>query len=225
MKELPSHIESGYIRYYYYNACLENLLHLYSTNRALREYLKHDAVEFLQNLRHVLQEVPVERRSTFQRILAASVRHRSYSSRERPAVKLRKAIPFMTEEDGTLLPGVLEYITEGIVPLIYTYYTSLFQSTDPTSPIEQDKEEIATADPIASALIVSVLIRSTLMIKTALSLFHFACQQELVHCNVVDFMSSKVQFEQFRETVLTLFKFKSILQRLKIDVEVLVECN
>ena len=61
------------------------------------------------------------------------------------------------------------------------------------------------------------------MIKIALSLSLFACQQELVDCNVVDFMSSKVQFEQFRETVLTLFKSNSVLQRLEIDVKVLVD--
>ena len=105
----------------------------------------------------------MKRRSTFQRILAASVRHRSYSSRDRPAVTLKRVIPFMTGKDRTLLPGVLEYITEGIVPLIYTYYTSLFHSTDPTSPVEEDEEEIELAVPIASALIVSVLIKSRLI--------------------------------------------------------------
>ena len=71
-------------------------------------------------------------------------------------VTLRRAIPYMTGENGTLLPGVLEYITEGIVPLIYTYYSSLFVST---SLVEQDEEEFELSVQIASALLVSLSIK------------------------------------------------------------------
>ena len=121
--------------------------------RALRDYLKHDAVELLKSLRHVLQDVQGEKKSLFQRMLDVPVCHRSYSLRERPAVKLSQAIPFMTREDGTLLLGVMEYITEGIVPLIHVYYSSLFARSSPT---EQDEEELEIAVQIASALIVSI---------------------------------------------------------------------
>ena len=86
-------------------------------------------------------------------MLAVPVCHRSYSSRERPAVKLSQFIPSMTGENGTLLPGVLEYITEGIVPLTYIYYSSLFARSCPT---EQDEEELELSVQIASALIVSI---------------------------------------------------------------------
>ena len=118
--------------------------------RALRDYLKRDAVVLLQNFRRVLQDVQEEKMNLFQRMLDVPVCHRSYSLRERPVVKLSQAIPFMTGEDGTLLLGVMEYITEGIVPLIHVYYSSL------SSPTEQDEEELEIAVQIASALIVSI---------------------------------------------------------------------
>ena len=115
--------------------------------------MKHDAVELLQNLRHVIQEAQEETMSPFRRMLDVPVCHRSYSSRERPAVKLSKTIPFMTGEDGTLQFGVLEYITEGVVPLIYYYYSSLLSRS---TPIEQETEELELSVQIASALIVSI---------------------------------------------------------------------
>ena len=198
---------------YIYIKCINDLtafLYLYPTYRSIREYLKHDAVELLQNLRHALQEVPEEQRIQFQRLLAASVCRRSYSSRKRPAVTLRKAIPFITGEDGTLLPGVLEYLTEGIVPLLYTYYTSLFDST---SPVEQDEEEFELSVQIASALVVSKIN----VINTNLMLF---CSSKELLDDIEDFMGSKAQIQQFHVTVLTLCTSQPIQEMLSIDTTV-----
>ena len=120
------------------------------------EYLKHIA-ELLQNFKRVLQAVPDEDRDPFRRGLRASVRQRTYSfSVHLPAVRPRtasKAIPFLTGEDGNLLPAVLEYFTEGIVTLLHVFYTSFF---DPTSAGALEDKEVEVSVEIARALIVSI---------------------------------------------------------------------
>ena len=109
--------------------------------------------EKLHNFRRLLEVVPADNRGPYRRALVPSVRRRTYSLGHKPVniSSSIKNLPHYTREDGTVLPGVLEYFTEGIVPLLQNFFTILF---DPTGLGALPNEgEIAVQ--VASALIVS----------------------------------------------------------------------
>lgn len=62
------------------------------------------------------------------------------------------AIPFITGEDGKLLPAVLEYFTEGIMPFLHVFFSTFF---DPPSDSAVANPEIKVSVQIAQALNVS----------------------------------------------------------------------
>ena len=122
--------------------------------RSLWSYLKRVA-EKLHNFRRLLEVVPADNRGPYRRALVSSVRRRTYSLGHKSVTitSSMKGLPYFTKEDGSVLPGALEYFTEGIVPLLQNFFTILF---DPTGMGALPNEgEIAVQ--VASALIVSPL--------------------------------------------------------------------
>ena len=127
-----------------------NMHYLYP--RMLWKYLKHVA-ENLHNLRRLLEAVHKDNRGPYRRALVATVRRRTYSMGYK-IVKIKtpiKNLPFFTREDGELIPGVLEYFTEGIVPFLNSFFNI---ALDPKLLNEIPNGEEITVQ-IASALIVS----------------------------------------------------------------------
>ena len=121
-------------------------------------YLEHVA-ELLRNFKIVLQKVPDQHRQQFRRGLVASVRQRTYSFSHRITPMTLTAnthnIPDMTGSDGKILPGFLEYFTQGIVLFLYVFYKFFFN----LKTIESDKQretELRVTGEISSALIVSI---------------------------------------------------------------------
>lgn len=62
-------------------------------------------------------------------------------------------IPHVPGEEGQLLIAVLEYLTEGIVPLLHAFYTLFFDSVECSE--EQHVIELEVSASIANALFVS----------------------------------------------------------------------
>ena len=119
-------------------------------------YLAHEA-ELLRNLKVVLQEVPAEHKQLFQHGLGTSVRQRTYSfsrfvTQETPTVIIGY-FPHITGHDGKILPGFLEYFTQGIVYLLYVYYTIFF---DPSTAGDKQENELNVSGEISLALYVSM---------------------------------------------------------------------
>ena len=56
-------------------------------------------------------------------------------------------------EDGSLKPGLLEYLVDGIIPLLYTYYSCFFSPSDAPSHFLQT-HEITIAAQIFNKLLV-----------------------------------------------------------------------
>ena len=108
--------------------------------------------ENLDNFRHLLEVVPADDRDPYRKALVSSVRRRTYSLGHKAVIVTSsiKGLRYFTKEDGTVMPGALEYFTEGIVPLLQNFFTFLF---DPTGL--SNEEEIAVQ--VASALIVSLI--------------------------------------------------------------------
>ena len=109
--------------------------------------------ENLDNFRHLLEVVPADGRGPYRKALVSSVRRRTYSLGHKAVIvtSSMKGLHYFTKEDGTVMPGALEYFTEGIVPLLQNFFTFLF---DPTgSEALPNEGEIAVQ--VASALIVS----------------------------------------------------------------------
>ena len=109
--------------------------------------------ENLDNFRHLLEVVPADDRDPYRKALVSSVRRRTYSLGHKAVIvtSSMKGLRYFTKEDGTVMPGALEYFTEGIVPLLQNFFTFLF---DPTgSEALHNEGEIAVQ--VASALIVS----------------------------------------------------------------------
>ena len=120
------------------------------------KYLAHIA-ELLRNFKVVLQEVPAKQRQLFKQGLGTSVRQRTYSfsrfvTQETPTVILRY-FPHITGSDGKILPGFLEYFTQGIVWLLYVFYTIFF---DPSQAGDKKEHELNVTGEISMALYVSI---------------------------------------------------------------------
>lgn len=116
-------------------------------------YLHHVA-ELLQNLRYVLQNVTDEGSTFFRRGLGTSLSKRTFNFSANKivprAATTSKSMPYITGDDGKLLPAVLEYFTEGILPLLHVFYTSFFNPSGSNA-----EDEIKISVEIASALVVS----------------------------------------------------------------------
>ena len=121
-------------------------------------YLDHVA-ELLRNFKFMLQKVPDQNRQQVRRGLVASIRQRTYSfSRHIRPMTLTvttQNIPHMTGRDGEILPGFLEYFTQGIVLFLYVFYKFFF-SLDTAKNERQREMELRVTGEISRALFVSV---------------------------------------------------------------------
>ena len=120
--------------------------------RLLWKYFESVA-EKLRNFKCLLESVPADSRGPYCRALVSSVQRRTYSLRHKSVTitSSMKSLPHYTREDGTVLPGALEYFTEGIVPLLQNFFHFLFKPTE--AGALADEEEIAVQ--VASAVTVS----------------------------------------------------------------------
>lgn len=64
-------------------------------------------------------------------------------------------IAFFLDETGNLIPGLLEYLADGVIPLLHSYYTTFFDPDSLTKEAEKTKEFEISAN-IAKSLIVCV---------------------------------------------------------------------
>ena len=124
--------------------------------RQMWKYLAHIA-ELLRNFKVALQEVPAKQRQLFKQGLGTSVRQRTYSfsrfvTQETPTVIIGY-FPHVTGHDGKILPGFLEYFTQGIVYLLYVYYTFFF---NPSNAGDKQENELTVTEEISNALYVSM---------------------------------------------------------------------
>lgn len=60
---------------------------------------------------------------------------------------------FITDENGQLIPGLLEYLADGIIPLLNIYYSHFFDP-DGTHKEEQREQELAVSAMITKSLMV-----------------------------------------------------------------------
>ena len=58
-----------------------------------------------------------------------------------------------TDENGQLIPGLLEYLADGIIPLLNIYYSHFFDP-DGTHKEEQREQELAVSAMITKSLMV-----------------------------------------------------------------------
>ena len=124
--------------------------------RQMWTYLAHIA-ELLRNFKVVLQEVQPKQRELFKQGLGTSARQRTYAfsrfvTQETPTVIIGY-FPHVTGHDGKILPGFLEYFTQGIVYLLYVYYTLFF---DPSTAGDKQAYELNVTEEISKALYVSI---------------------------------------------------------------------
>ena len=113
------------------------------------KYLDNIA-DYLIKLRRLLEAVSRDNSGPYRRALVASVRRRTYSLGHKIIIikSSIKGLPLFTKEDGTVLPGVLEYFTDAIIPFLSTFFTVVF---DPSDTINQKEITIK----VFSGLIVS----------------------------------------------------------------------
>lgn len=126
------------------------------TCRLFWAYLKHLA-EMLPNIRQLLEASYSDNLGPYRRALEASVRHRTYSMGHK-VVTIKsplKNLPFLTKEDGTLFPGVLEYFTDAIVPFLYNFFILYDPST--AVPVQSNTNHTEIAFNLTSAIVVSPL--------------------------------------------------------------------
>ena len=145
------------------------------------EYLDHVAV-FLTNIGKVLKSLPSSEKSLVrQGLSSATKRYTSSQSTRRKTRTPRtesRAIPFITGNDGQLLPGrsnevddavfevwstllliagVLLYFSNGLLPLLTAYYKEFFV---PSRDRDTRQRQMAVSAKIASALLVSQMVAS-----------------------------------------------------------------
>lgn len=102
---------------------------------------------FLQNLRDIFASLPEDNcKALFD------TRQRTFtSSQPKTNLKLNSsAIPLYSGLDGQLQPFMIEYLTEGIMPLLSTYLKFFFEP--------ESEDEIRVSIEIAEALLVSIYI-------------------------------------------------------------------
>ena len=47
---------------------------------------------------------------------------------------------FFLDSDGHIIPGLFEYIAEGIIPLLHTFYCSFFNPKEAGNPTQRERE-------------------------------------------------------------------------------------
>lgn len=113
--------------------------------------------EVLENIQQVLQRRTPSHDDGKLNTLRASKRKRALSHSTKPPVAnpIGKTfnISHVPGEDVVQLLAVLEYLTEGIVPLLHAFYTSFFDPAE--DPGEQQAKELEVSTAIATALFVS----------------------------------------------------------------------
>ena len=115
----------------------------------------------LISIRSVLQRSTQQSPLNLQ-TLRASKRRKTHSDTNRPPVATpggkQHCVSHLPTEEGLLLLAVLEYLTEGIVPLLHAFYTQYF------NPIEcseaQNRKELDISAAIASALFVCSALKN-----------------------------------------------------------------
>ena len=95
------------------------------------KYLNNIA-EDLPKLKQLLEAVSRDSSGPYRRALVSSVRRRTYSLGHKIIVIKSpiKGLPLFTRDDGTVLPGVLEYFTDAIIPFLFTFFTVVFDPSD-----------------------------------------------------------------------------------------------
>ena len=69
-------------------------------------------------------------------------------------------ISSLSGEDGRIKPGILEYLMDGIIPLLHAYYSSFFNPFD--TPIESQKiNEFDVSAQILNSLLVQFILHNT----------------------------------------------------------------
>ncbi|XP_019851941.1 PREDICTED: inositol 1,4,5-trisphosphate receptor type 3-like [Amphimedon queenslandica] len=158
-------------------------------------YLKHMA-EFLENIATVLDGVSSEGLEDLKYEMTASNRRRtSFSSAARPKKSSRilsvKIYPGITDERGQLIPGLLEYLADGVIPLLHSYYTTFFDPDGLSKESEKSKEFEVSAN-------------------IAKSLAHLS--KELIKV-----FSSQSYIQMYQETLNKLLEFDEIKERASLD--------
>ena len=120
----------------------------------------------LPNIRQLLEASYSDNLGPYRRALVASVHRRTYSMGHK-VVTIKsplKNLPFLTKEDGTLLPGVLEYFTDAVLPLLYNFFILYDPSTE---SVQSNTNHTEIALNLASAIIVSSLCTTKVAICNA----------------------------------------------------------
>jgi len=118
------------------------------------DYLEHMAF-LLSNIGKVLRVMPRSESNLVRQGLSSASRRYSASDRQRrfktPRTK-SKAVPFVTGDDGRLLPGLLLYFSDGILPLLKSFYAVFF---DPSAGMSDRDRRLRISSDILTALLVS----------------------------------------------------------------------
>ena len=187
--------------------------------RQMWNYLAHVA-ELLRNLKVVLQEVPAEHKQLFQQGLGTSVRQRTYSfsrfvTQETPTVILRY-FPHITGSDRKMLPGFLEYFTQGIVYLLYVYYTFFF---NPSTAGDKQENELTVTEEISKALYVSMYAFRCKVLTIIID--HNTYMQELGG-EIMNFIGSEENIRRFYETLQRVCTHSALKDRHRISLKVIM---
>lgn len=155
---------------------------MHNLYRSMWAYLSHVA-DLLVNIHTVLQKTTSTQKQDSLKALRASLRRRSTSIVLPPTanpVTIGYNIPPGPSKDNELILSVIDYLTQGIIPLLHAFYTNYFDPVDLSS--EQLTKELTVSAAIATRLIVIssliIVVNNTVTITYLLCLCRI-CQ---VHC-------------------------------------------
>jgi inositol 1,4,5-triphosphate receptor type 1 len=127
------------------------LAHLSSILEGVARVLDTVPQGLIENIRNELSSA-ASRRKTFS---AAKGEHRPLSTGGGPVMSRITSVnpvPGVTDENGVLYPDMLEYLADGIIPLLHTYYSFYFDPNS-LSKVEERQAEFDISSDIAKSLV------------------------------------------------------------------------
>ena len=89
-------------------------LHIYNTHRKMWSYLEHVSL-LVEGVTRLLQYLsPDKVLEAKQQLTTKSLKHGNIDK----AITTTQTIPFVTNEKGEIAPGILLYVTEGVLPML-----------------------------------------------------------------------------------------------------------